>query len=797
MAQPSRIAPLAGSRSRKVRSFAPGAAYQPLVNALRGMEAEGARGFEGFARDVLAEVTGQPFRLLKPGPQGGVDALQDPLGNGLIVGLEGKRYGEGTPLPLDELQHKLTDAVFSWPGLDLWLLFATREVSATDQRALHEQGDRLGVAVEIIDWSASPAALPALGVLAAAAPNAVHAHLGDRPGITACLGAIENHPGYKAELDRLVQRLMRSDVGYAAARRQLAEWLRASFSDQHTARANLGSDAEILDPTLRRVPRPSIARALADWWASPDRPPLALLGEEGVGKTWAALWWWHEKAGSQGLGLPLTIVLSARDVETTDPEKLLADVLAQRTGSLRNAAFWHRRLQLWKSDRCTDACPKIVLVIDGLNQRWEFLAWAELLQPLFAHDWRGQVAVLLTCRPDHWQHHPKSLVNLSPSVVTMPIGSFNDSELDELLSLHGLKQQAFDQSVLELMRVPRLSHVAIERRAALQESGDITRERLVYEDWKRRLRRYGARLVLGDVEFRDFVAGLGRSLRDSLASPNGGEAVMTRRQLVAELGRDSGAGMEKLEGVISEIVNGRWLEEVGRPNWFKLRKEHAPFALGLALVDDLWAEPAPSALPGRLAVFFDPLRGQDFGADILRAATTVAMLERDCPETVRRCLIEAWLSAQNFRVEDFQAFWKLIGAEPSLFLEVTREIWLHPERSVHRDEILIKALANAAERPATAKQLRRQAVEWLSGYWPDPDMGRFLNYDPNTPEAEERRKATAARRREWDAVAPTWGMELPIHCVKEGNASWFAHRAIGVLSFLPRVPFVPALIGWG
>ncbi len=336
-----------------------------------------------------------------------------------------------------------------------------------------------------------------------------------------------------------------------------------------------------------------------------------MLGEEGVGKTWAALWWWHTNAGPHGDGLPLTVVLSARDVGTTDPEALLAGVLARRTGGLRDAAFWRRRLRLWKKDRRPEAGPKISVAIDGLNQNWEFTDCAELLQPLFADEWRGQVAVLLTCHPDHWRHHLNDLPNLIPPVVPTTIGPFDDGELDGLLSLHGLERSTFDRGVLELTRVPRQCHVALERREALQKSGDITRERLVYEDWKRRLKIPGSRLAaVDDHEFRNFVAGLGRKLRDSLPSPNDGEPALTRRQIADELGRGSDAGRKELEGAISEIVSGRWLEPADGPHKFKLRREHAPFALGLALVADLKAEPA--ALPERLAVFFDRLRGEDF-----------------------------------------------------------------------------------------------------------------------------------------------------------------------------------------
>jgi hypothetical protein len=153
------------------RSPTPPKHTEPLVEALRQLDPTGPRGFEGLLRDLLSAVTGQHFRLLKSGHQGGIDVASEQLGNGLAIGLEGKRYGDETALPLDELKSKLIDAAQSYAGLDLWILATTREISATDEKALTELGDRHGVAVEVLDWPSTPVALPRLGLLCAASPQ--------------------------------------------------------------------------------------------------------------------------------------------------------------------------------------------------------------------------------------------------------------------------------------------------------------------------------------------------------------------------------------------------------------------------------------------------------------------------------------------------------------------------------------------------------------------------------------------------------------------------------------------------
>ncbi len=87
----------------------------PLIAALLKLKATGSEGFEGFVRDLLEALTGQRFRLMKSTHQGGVDVLQDGPANRFTLGIEGKKYGEDSPLPLDDLKKKIVDAADSHP----------------------------------------------------------------------------------------------------------------------------------------------------------------------------------------------------------------------------------------------------------------------------------------------------------------------------------------------------------------------------------------------------------------------------------------------------------------------------------------------------------------------------------------------------------------------------------------------------------------------------------------------------------------------------------------------------------
>ncbi|HSW49642.1 MAG TPA: hypothetical protein VLH09_05670, partial [Bryobacteraceae bacterium] len=329
----------------------------------------------------------------------------------------------------------------------------------------------------------------------------------------------------------------------------------------------------------------------------------------------------------------------------------------------------------------------------------------------------------------------------------------------------------------------------------LGESGDVTPERLVYEDWKDRLERHGSRLRLSDEDFKEAVAKLGAALHARMAE-GAGELVLTRTELTAELEGSGGHDPKELQAAISEIVDGRWMPPSDRPNRFKINKDLAPFALALALVDQL-RDVEDGGLDNRLAAFIEPLREQDLAVDLLRASCTIALVDCACGTALRDCLLKAWVHRQNFRSVDFEAFWRLIPSAPSLFLRLAEDEWLFPSRGRHVDEILIKGIANAAERwPAVADQVVDWCALWLGTHWEDPVAGMVINYDRDAEGAADRRQRTKERRAAWEMVAGSFSPAIPIRDGAEGQVPWLACRIIGVLSYLPRRFSVAPATAW-
>ena len=755
--------------------------FDHLQRAIAALTHTGAAGFEGFVRDLLAEVSGQQFRLVKSGPQGGVDAVANESATRIQIGMEGKHYRETTRLRLDELKSKLRDAADTYPDLDLWVLATSRGIDAGDKTALDGVGEALAIDVLVADWAGHGAALPPLATLCAAAPTAVAHHLGYDVAIVTDLEAIRQHPSLAGECERLRDRLNSASTGLDAARQAIAKWTRAQMHDVAAAKVAFDSYATLEKPGVSNIVRPSLDAAIDGWWTANTQAPLALVGGEGMGKTWQILNWWRT-AADRHEQVPLTIVVPARSISGSDGPTIIAEALARVT-ELRTPAFWLRRLRRWAS--ADTSRPLILLIIDGLNQHWQFNGWQDLLLSLQTPRWRNRVAVAVTCRPDHWHQRLRSLPGLVPEAQVLPVGPFDDAEVDALLSTYGLSRSDFSPSLLPLLRVPRLSRIAVEQRERLVE-GEITAARLIYEDW--RGRGPGSEL-LGDGDFREFVAELGRTLR-------AGAATLTREQLLERLDADSGRNREHFEGVLSELIDGGWLRPTGERNRFELVGDRMPAALALTLIAELRSTASGNEATEIIGPLLDPYQALDVSVAILRHATTFAMIDQTVSSHVRRTLVHEWLSAQNFSGIDFEEFWRLLGCGPELILDLVEHYWFENEPAPRADEVIVKAFSNAFKWPTVADAVTRRLLQWFSRYWLDPLRGEVLGEVPDDEDAAARREATRAR-------AATAGKEgvferfgLVLEQAENGRQAWGCYRAVELMSWLPRAPLIDVFTAW-
>ena len=746
------------------------------------LPAAGAIGFEGFMAGVLSEFTGQAFHVVKSGHQQGTDVRSAPH-NLFKIGLEGKRYGTSTSLPLDSLLHKITDASRAYVPVDLWILATTRRVDASDREKLHEHGEALGIGVIVLDYPSDLAQLCDLMVICASSINTCNTFLKPSKQLIKALKSIRQDRVFESRHSQLHRRLTEADMGYESSRLACERWMMEAQESIANAKFRLGGHHALLESNYGIIPRTSINDQLNDWYKS-DHNIVTLLGDEGTGKSWASLDW-HNTLKSSKEGAPLTVFLAAKEIETSGVKPTLVKALAAQT-DIHSIDFWEKRLALWERSSRVN----ILILLDGLNENFKFDRWADWLQPLFEDKLRNIYRVIVSCWPNWWNESLFGLVNLIPKPQVIYVDRFNDSELDALLAAMNVKRSEFTSAVLELMRVPRLSSLVAKNRENLQKSGDITAERVIYEDWKDRLERRGPGTGLTNQEMKDFVARLGQKLKNNI------DQMVTRKDVIQSLSDDSGRNSLELLPAVTELTSGAWLLPGNKSHTFKVAADRIPYVLGATLTSQTLEETEAEAIETIIAEFLDPLKSHSLGASILRAATTIALIESGSSHVLRETILSKWIDERNFNNDDFEAFWRLAGLDPNLFLDLAESRWLSRTGGVFSDEVLIKALANAADFNDFQKALRKRMFKWLATAWPDPRVGMFLEkIDQAKPDSKQRAANTLARYTEWSSNEAAKSF-MTIKIDKHEGWSWLSHRALAVLSYLNRASYVDVLKAW-
>ena len=756
-----------------------------IKNHLNALRPAGESGFEGLLRDAVSKVIQKRLILSKGGgAQGGSDMGTSSATQGPAIAVEAKRYGTA-PLKLDDLKAKLIDAVRSKSDLDVMVYGATCEINQNDRMALDACGDDFGVGVAFIDWSESSTMLPRLAVLCALLPETLidRAKSGGRENIANQLAEIAAHPNFKAESENLIEELTQPDMGWESARASIENWHLEAMAERDRGFSRLHSVVNLLDEQTKVASRPKLSLLVSEWFSSPN-PLLALLGREGVGKSWSFLAWWIKQSQSTESTLPVTLVIPAVQFGGGDINGLIAQTLHERTRK-RNVEFWRRRLDLWLS--ATKQHPRFLLFFDGLNENWEFSQWREVIAKLNDGDWKHNAKIAMSCRPDHWRRVRQDIepIGLIPTEVTVP--PFSDEELDNLLELHGLDRAEFVPALISLLKIPRLSVLAIRHRATMAESGDITPERLVFEDWKDRVSRYKGAHLISSEEFHEYVRILGTRLYEQIESANHSDLTLNRKEIAEFLSTESTPSEDVIRYSISEIVDGNWMEGiVGKPNRFRLQKDKLPFVLSMLLVDRL-SEVDDKALDGAIAEFADPLNEQDYATQIFRHAAVICHLDERCSTVVRQSILNHWLRRQNLSANDFHVFWRIIPEDINTFLAFYEEMWLRRAGDPVRDEFMIKAFANAAEN-WDKLGIVEWSTEWLATHWDHPE----------DEDAEQSPQSTERNRKSWEKLSSDeeFLTSIPIRDKITGDVPWLAYRVIGILSYLPVERVLSPIVAW-
>ncbi|HEY0993719.1 MAG TPA: TIR domain-containing protein [Kofleriaceae bacterium] len=519
-------------------------------------------------------------------------------------------------------------------------------------------------------------------------------------------------------------------------------------------------------------------------------PPIIILGEEGVGKSWLAATWCRRAH-------PERVLLFVPSVAVRNRAKNLIKLFPDYCMDLlRPEAVAQDRDGRWRawfeSDRFREhARDRLLVVVDGINEAPQ-LHWPEILSELWHEIAPMKGGLIVTCRPSYWRTLRRGVEWPAQEVVRLD--GFTRDELEEALARHGRHPDSISSRLKSRLQNPRAFTLAMRLLDDLPPGIDLGIDRLLYHYWDH---LGGERPDLESLDARDVRLGLAEQAR-VFHERRRTEAEQHRTDLAAEdhvfeeqVLRDRFAprySVEKpvVDTLIAEIRDGRFFEEVpgGFAQRYVFRSTSLGFALGLYVVrqaeriaDQLRTAPAerPALLKEELASLLEPVMDFDQTADQMLAASTVVCLG-EYPQLLRTAILDAFIELRN-RPEVLRAEFEALAIDaPEGFAAVLEAslAFVTPERA---DDWLIGGLRIAY------RAHRRGAIEamhdWIAS--PSPMAAPRMHKPDASPVADRimaaKRRATAARIVAGLDLTPLartfldWALAVVLEETFDGNAT--------------------------
>lgn len=746
-----------------------------LIDILRNVRPSGPDGFEGLVALLLEALTGQHFNLAASGSQAGRDMSSSRLYSN-VVAVECKRYSADTELSGRELLAELVQAAQSIPDLDTWVLVASREVPSQLEEALRRTAEERGVHyLSISSGDGSPSSLEALCTYA---PDIVKVHPGVREvaksdGVLHSLRQIANHPLFQQRVEVLRAAFSSALVGFGNWRKEQNRWFVDCLTSDRKSRANFGQPINVADREAKLIKRASVWGLMSGWLESWRNSHwlLAVLGEEGDGKTWSVSSWLLRNIIRDENEFPAVVFLPSTDFNSEDPSALLSRVISRR---LRMITDEHarQRLDRWMSRQCEDT-PLILLVLDGINERGRPDSWRRLLEQLADDPWYGRVAMTLTSRTAYWQRHFAPLRHLSVSSLTIP--PYDERELDVALAHYNLSRENIQSNVLPLIRKPRYFDLMIRHRSRISESGDITVARLVYEDWRDRFERKQD-LPLTDEDFQNVVRRLAQKHQDksSRFSEHDIESslpVLTDRQ----------RGFQ-------ELITSGLLRPHG--DTYLVDERLLVYGLGLLLVDQIErAVEEGHDLRELIAGWMEPHAEIDIKAAICEFAALHSLSVVGFPREAKAILLQTWIDSRNTQQDTEDSFTAYLPIDPESYVALAEAIWSDTYNNPWAQELLIRSYVRWSKLASVIEVMRSAFERWLGFV----HINGFTHGHDATEKAESARNEIKLRIGRNLQLGPFSYADHPFTAIQDDGQLRLGRAALAVISYLPRRQFVHAI----
>lgn len=719
-------------------SFETGNPMQPAIKdlsnlreALLALPNSGPGGFEGLLATAFEDLLGVPFRLAKSGSQFGMDGkAADP---NVPLCFEAKLYSD--TVPSSEVLNKLLALAIRDDPTELWVLGATSGVSTQTADDLNASGRKLGIATLILDWQGDTPALAA--VLVAAHPS-VSAFLQRqvRPATLGqdaveALGRLARNADLSATAEKAIHQLRSASVAAPFAREANRQWLRATLANRRLAKSRLGQALSPLDTTgLPVLNRQSLVDGLQMAIQSPPSDQLvAVLGDEGHGKSWLAMKCWADRPDP-----PLTLVITpdafGDATKDTDWDQFLVGKLLTQTedsDTEQSPKRWLRRFGRWRHTSAPTSA-RLWVIVDGINQR-PGVNWGDVLDSLVLHVKKLGGCTVVTSRTQFFESHVAP--RLITSITRHPVPQWSETERDEILKAKGWAAAGLHPAVAHSLRNPRLLGVALGllNEDTLLSLDGLSVPQLLFEHLRTLDKEGGAHLPM---------AAFAKTLQSHA------QEILQRVRARAQ---DDLTVFEQLEPA-AEGQFFRVLED--DPSRYTFHEQGLSLALGFAVIDELRkAQRNGRDLYETLMTALEPVAALDQTAEAVLAALTIACIDATVHEAIGAAVLVGFADTQNPDGSKLSAFIEMARRRVRVFCLGAETLLMEADPTPNEDWVK-EALLSVRKLPEGWNAIRPEVEKWLSYWWPDEWLAHRTRRNRELPAEERERLETEDAQRKQD-----------------------------------------------
>jgi hypothetical protein len=587
--------------------------------------------------------------------------------------------------------------------------------------------------------------------------------------------------GTDAETIRAVMQdvlVNKAQPDYEIWRAELNNYFSNSLKSKQASLTAFKQVIDIQNQNVNFIKRLELSDRLDNWYSvwKNEHKIFMLTGEEGDGKTWGVAYWLEQKI-QKTPGFPPVLFLPSSSKINREAVEIVSELIAQildRTieVSKNNVKYW--------LDQQVEQQPTLVLILDGINEHHKFPLWLDLINTFSDSPWKDQVAVIVTCRQEYWQSNSPRY--LQPEEYNL--ASYNEVELTEALRANDLNYSEISKNLIPLISKPRYFDLMVRYREKISASGDITVQRLIYEDWKDRYDRKTS-ISLSDDDFQGLIREL--AVKHVKIINENIDRLNTRKISKLEIDSIIPSMNDKLE-VFNEIKSSGIIK--GGRGLFKVDKNFLVHGFGLLLVEELvqTIELGDVELEEIASQWLEPHAAMDIKGLICQAASLISLNDTAIPLRVKITLLDVWVSSQNPSEDTEKDFIAYLPLAPEAYIELAEIVWSAEINNSWAQELLMSAFKHWLNNNRFIAVLNPAIERWLGFV----HRFGFVTYRRNRQEDDLRDEINKRVGQELQLGAFSFhGYQLT--AIEDDGLLRLGRVALGLISLLPKPDYIRAI----